>query len=97
VLVGFDHLIDVKILNASKEQREAIDPLFHDLHDPVVAGPAERRIGVSDAFPGYRTPAVDAPKSPVSLHGSDRTGVQFVVDEIVNRRRVPTPIGRLSV
>ena len=39
------HLIDVEVLHSPKQQRETVDPLLHDLHEPVVPRPAKRRIG----------------------------------------------------
>jgi hypothetical protein len=42
LLIGTDHLIDVEVLNASEQQRKAVDTLLHNLHDTMVAGATER-------------------------------------------------------
>jgi hypothetical protein len=42
----------------------------------------QRRLGVSDTFSGYRGPAIDASNPTVSLYGSDRAWIQFIVNEM---------------
>ena len=48
----------------------------------MVACSSERRIGVSNTLSGFRGPAIDASNATVSLYGSDRAWIQFVVNEM---------------
>src|SRR5882672_5795295 len=79
-LVGLRHLLDVEILHSTEQEREAVDPLLHDLYKAMIPCSAKRWVGIKDRLARDCGRALHATHATIPLHGANWTRIEFVVN-----------------